>query len=139
MVIETKIGLGDNFYVIGKRTKSEIRTCTGCRGDGKVSLYDRTIFDCPKCGGDGMIETPIDGPEWEIKTPHWQDCDPPDAFAHTAVFIQTNTMHHTDSGKNETRVRYDHLRGGGIFDEDVCFPTLAEALVEIDRRNNLDK
>ena len=139
MRIDTKIGLGDNFYVIGKRTKNEIRTCAGCRGDGKVSLYDRTIFDCPKCGGDGLIETPIFGPDWELKAPHWQGCDPPDVFAHKAVFIQTNTMYHHDSGKNETRVRYDHVRGGGIFDESVCFPTLEAAQSEINRLNGMSE
>ena len=114
-----------------------IATCSGCRGDGRVSLYDRSIFDCPKCGGDGMVETLIPGEEWEVKTPPWQHENPPNKYAHKVVFMQTNTGYHTDSAENRTRVRYDHFRGGGIFDEDVCFPTLEEAVAEIDKRNNL--
>lgn len=136
MIIKTKLNVGDDFYVIGKRDVNTVIACTGCGGEGEIRLKDRSLFDCPKCEGHGVFSVPIPGDEWELKSPPWQSENPPNKYTHKVIFMQINSKHMGEDNDSKFWILYDNIRNGGTFREEVCFPTLTEAQDEIDRLNN---
>lgn len=56
MTIDVKYGIGDRVgYATTITNYSEMVACTFCDGSGRISGYDGSIMECPKCLGTGQV------------------------------------------------------------------------------------
>lgn len=56
MTIEVRYEIGEKIkYMTTITNYSEMVACTFCDGSGRISGYDNTVTECPKCLGTGQV------------------------------------------------------------------------------------
>lgn len=125
MNIETKLNVGDRFYIIYRTTYQGKETCAACKGLGYIKLPDENRYSCPSCYGKGNHE--------KYESEKWRVMDEGECCSRPVGKIEIEV----DEIRNQiVKIKYSPKNMGNYFYEENCFKTLEDARVECKKRNN---
>jgi len=138
MKFNSKFEFGQKVYSIGQHKEKIFIECSGCRGEGKITLQDGEIVSCPKCHGRGG-EHEYRELQWQVETPLGLTVGQIRIEATKSVGMDTILEFDNYSPQEGYEEVYmceeTGIRSGSLWNANHLFPDIESAQAECDNKN----
>jgi len=138
MKIETKFSNGDKVYRITRAPLWEYIQCSGCAGEKRIVLRDKSSAPCPNCKGHGTLRT-ASAMSWGCSQQKFTIGQIRVTITNSPGLLEKREFDNfapKDGYHEEYMTVETGIGSGSVFKGRDLFVTREEALAECKKRNN---